>query len=761
MGAYLPNASQDEASPGPTPWPVPYKHSSPVPTQHLDNYVLKVEPRINHVAAEERRLIEQLDQEWLDRGGPAVTVGSLNHQHGPCLSLIFPEGNPDKILNITRLFAFGYIQDDWYDEDMIVEMKIAGRSSDDVKVAKKNLGLIVNQMRSQLVVELLDVDPEVLPFVQGYGAWEDYSHESLDARDFENLKHYLDGKWEGVGNMAMIKLIPYFHNLNLTRSQKAKLSPLDQLCSQAVVLTNDMFSFEKEWSTYILQDRERIPPSSIFITMLSHDVSIAEAMTIVRGEIVETEGTFLKECRRVFDESSSAEREDFAKYIAALQYYAAGAMMWHINHPRYKSNPDCPFYAKLEYKISAFERILAERREGRKKDVNGHNLKDKIITSDPEGIPTSKQKLNGAIDVRNGNQKDLATYNSVSKQPSFDQWESEPAKISEEEIVLKPFEYIGSLPSKRIRRLALNALDHWYNVPQDTLDTIDGIIDILHSSSLIIDDIEDNSSMRRGFPSAHGVFGVAQSINTANFLFVKCLDMAQQLPNSEVAVKVFTGMPVSIIPDAIDCLYNLTQVYLIIFDGIEELRNLHLGQGYDLNWTFNGSCPTEAEYIKMIDGKTGGLFRMAARLMQIHATQNHGINAEHLLALMGRFFQIRDDYQNLASAQYSTTKGDLSDLDEGKYSLVLIHALNNLKTGREQLEGLLRLRYLQGGMNNEQKRLVMRIIDRSRSLQYTEKIIHHLEGVIERTLVKLETQIPEVEKNWAIRAIMALLRLNN
>lgn len=34
----------------------------------------------------------------------------------------------------------------------------------------------------------------------------------------------------------------------------------------------------------------------------------------------------------------------------------------------------------------------------------------------------------------------------------------------------------------------------------------------------------------------------------------------------------------------------------------DELRNLHVGQGSELSWTYLSTCPTEADYIKMIDG---------------------------------------------------------------------------------------------------------------------------------------------------------------
>jgi geranylgeranyl diphosphate synthase type 3 len=48
----------------------------------------------------------------------------------------------------------------------------------------------------------------------------------------------------------------------------------------------------------------------------------------------------------------------------------------------------------------------------------------------------------------------------------------------------------------------------------------------------------------------------------------------------------------------------------------EELLNLHKGQGMDLFWRDTLTCPTEEEYLAMVDNKTGGLFRLAVKLMQ-------------------------------------------------------------------------------------------------------------------------------------------------
>jgi geranylgeranyl pyrophosphate synthase len=60
----------------------------------------------------------------------------------------------------------------------------------------------------------------------------------------------------------------------------------------------------------------------------------------------------------------------------------------------------------------------------------------------------------------------------------------------------------------------------------------------------------------------------------------------------------------------------------------------------------------------------------------------------NFITVVGRYFRIRDDYQNLCSPAYSKQKGFCEDLDKGKYSLPLIHVLayTNIKM---QLEAIL------------------------------------------------------------------------
>jgi geranylgeranyl pyrophosphate synthase len=98
----------------------------------------------------------------------------------------------------------------------------------------------------------------------------------------------------------------------------------------------------------------------------------------------------------------------------------------------------------------------------------------------------------------------------------------------------------------------------------------------------------------------------------------------------------------------------------------EKLLTLFTGQSFDLHWTYNTTCPSISQYLQMIDSskltslfvedftdghtETGALFQLLSRLMLINATTRTHVHLDTLSTLFGRFFQIRDDYQNLVSA---------------------------------------------------------------------------------------------------------------
>lgn len=161
-------------------------------------------------------------------------------------------------------------------------------------------------------------------------------------------------------------------------------------------------------------------------------------------------------------------------------------------------------------------------------------------------------------------------------------WSSE-----KESVLLGPYDYLFAHPGKDIRAQLIAAFNEWLEVPPESLEIITKVVGMLHTASLLVDDVEDSSLLRRGLPVAHSIFGTAQTINSANYVYFLALQELGKL-NNPASIGIYT----------------------------EELLNLHRGQGMDLFWRDTLTCPSEDDYLEMVGNKTGGLFRLAVKLMQ-------------------------------------------------------------------------------------------------------------------------------------------------
>ncbi|CDW54583.1 geranylgeranyl pyrophosphate synthase [Trichuris trichiura] len=235
-----------------------------------------------------------------------------------------------------------------------------------------------------------------------------------------------------------------------------------------------------------------------------------------------------------------------------------------------------------------------------------------------------------------------------------------------EEELVAPYVYVSELPAKQVRKRLIEAFNVWLQVPDEKLRTICEIVNTLHNASIMIDDIEDDSVLRRGKPVAHKMFGLASTINSANYMYFVALKSCHALGHPD-AVKIFTGMRASSIQ-------SLASETLSSF--AEQMMQLHRGQGMDIFWRDSVTCPTEEKYFEMIIKKTGGLFLLSVGLTQLFSANK--TNYDELVQKFAIYFQIRDDYANLTSQEvYADLKSFAEDLTEGKFSYPIIHAVLN------------------------------------------------------------------------------------
>lgn len=293
-----------------------------------------------------------------------------------------------------------------------------------------------------------------------------------------------------------------------------------------------------------------------------------------------------------------------------------------------------------------------------------------------------------------------------------------------ETAVLEPYTYLFSNPGKDIRSTLIHAFNQWLQVPAEDIAVIQKAVEMLHTASLLIDDVEDNSDLRRGREAAHLKYGPASTINAANYVYFSAMALIRS-----------TGNP------------NVIAIYE------EEILNLHRGQGLELFW--RDGCgrdsgfvsPSEEEYIDMVNDKTGGLLRMAVRLMQALSPSNTHQYVP-LANMVGILFQVRDDYMNLSSLQYCREKGFCEDLTEGKFSFPIIHAIRKNQPSSMRLREILLLKTSDVSLKFE----ACEILQQVGSLEYTIKAVQQMEAVCEE-------EVAALGGNKQLSKILELLRI--
>ncbi|KAJ8588455.1 farnesyltranstransferase [Rhizopogon salebrosus TDB-379] len=297
---------------------------------------------------------------------------------------------------------------------------------------------------------------------------------------------------------------------------------------------------------------------------------------------------------------------------------------------------------------------------------------------------------------------------------------------AQEFALLEPYTYITANPGKEILNKIIEGFNLWLNVPKENLVVITRVAGLFHNASLLIDDIEDDSQLRRGIPVAHKIYGVPQTINTANYVYFLAYQELSAL-RSTVRRRICTAGTKSTSDHIADEKPDFTQHIIPVHDldlvVNAELMSLHRGQGLDIIWRDTLRCPTEDEYVNMVKDKTGGLLRITVKLLMACAMTNTNIDYIPLTNLIGIYYQIRDDYMNLQSNQYTDNKGFAEDLSEGKFSFPIVHGILEKPEDR-QIMNVLQKRPKSPALKHH---AINYLKDTTRSFDYTLAVLQKLE----------------------------------
>lgn len=208
-------------------------------------------------------------------------------------------------------------------------------------------------------------------------------------------------------------------------------------------------------------------------------------------------------------------------------------------------------------------------------------------------------------------------------------------------------DHIIAAGGKRLRPMLVVLAARALGYAGDRHHQLAAIIEFIHTSTLLHDDVVDESDLRRGRKTANAVWGNAPSVLVGDFLYSRSFQLMVEL-------------------DSMDVMRVLADTTNRIAEG-EVLQLLHV----------HNPDTDEAAYLRVIERKTAVLFAAATRL----GAHLAGADAAACAAMaeyglqLGMAFQVADDVLDYASDAATMGKNLGDDLAEGKATLPLIHAI--------------------------------------------------------------------------------------
>ena len=246
--------------------------------------------------------------------------------------------------------------------------------------------------------------------------------------------------------------------------------------------------------------------------------------------------------------------------------------------------------------------------------------------------------------------------------------------INKEKTILGLYNYIFKSDGKKIRsRLNLIASSSSKNSDRYKLASI---IELLHTATLVHDDVVDNASTRRGAVSVNSLWSNAHGVLIGDYIYSKAFMLMVEIGKKDILAELA------------DATNDISQGELIQLDAISNIK-------ISLN-----------KLKKISYFKTGRLFEASAKTgaMLAGANKNFIKNISESAKNIGILFQIKDDLLDYSNSNSSKTgKKSFQDLKEGKVTYPFFFALKN----SSQKEKKQLISFLGNQRLNEKKALVL------------------------------------------------------
>ena len=257
--------------------------------------------------------------------------------------------------------------------------------------------------------------------------------------------------------------------------------------------------------------------------------------------------------------------------------------------------------------------------------------------------------------------------------------------VSDVQAITEIGEYLRGGGGKRIRPALLLLAAKLFDYQGGGAVRLGAVVEIIHTATLVHDDIIDEAKTRRGRPAANTQWGNPKCVLAGDWLYMQAFKIAVQERNFRI----------------LDALIELTQ---------------QMVEGELLQMEKLGTLITLDEHFDLIFRKTACLFSVCMRLGAILG----GATAEQEKALakyghdLGMAFQIVDDVLDLTASEDVLGKPVASDLREGKVTMAVIHALERCTLEeRKKIETILRDRAFNGVTHTQ----ILEILHRYGSLE--------------------------------------------
>ena len=246
-------------------------------------------------------------------------------------------------------------------------------------------------------------------------------------------------------------------------------------------------------------------------------------------------------------------------------------------------------------------------------------------------------------------------------------------------------EYLRGGGGKRIRPALLLLSSKLFNYEGRGAIRLGAVVEIIHTATLVHDDIIDEAQTRRGRPAANTQWGNSKCVLAGDWLYMQAFKIAVQERNFRI----------------LDTLIELTQ---------------QMVEGELLQMETLGKLISQKEYFDLIFRKTACLFSVCMRMGAIlgGATAEQEENLAQYGRHLGIAFQIVDDVLDLTASEEVLGKPVASDLREGKATMAVIHALERCAPAEKHSIGtILRERCFNGVSHSE----ILDILNRYDSIE--------------------------------------------